>query len=348
MLNLHKSHNALMIEPFQTHSRWNATSLSGPHLQNVSYLHLQDPWLMWTPLTNQWWLRVHCSRTQGHREHPCDIWIQRIEPNLLNYSVLNWISGSVAKGNLRLHWRCAGHDLAFLYSWILLLWWWCEWNLLLICLKNNAEDAKSKIHDTSQQSNPVSTSFLQEHYWAKLSMLHLWLECLAEGVWNSTQRETSHASGLRFRWPRRLEGSFHELRGDQHGLQWRSRYKSYRVFCASPCRVHSFFHVFPGFRHRFEDKTSHIWMQKHGTLRLSVVFPPDHPGPVQNVQVPTKCGRQGVPGWTSMKSKFGMTKSNRAALPCLQAPPTGTQYWVSCAEFGWTLASIGSRLSCSR
>ena len=67
-------------------------------------------------------------------------------------------------------------------------------------------------------------------------------------------------------------------------------------------------------------------MQKHGTLRLSVVFPPDHPGPVQNVQVPTKCGRQGVPGWTSMKSKFGMTKSNRAALPCLQAPPTGTQY----------------------
>ena len=111
MLNLHKSHNALMIEPFQTHSRWNATSLSGPHLQNVSYLHLQDPWLMWTPLTNQWWLRVHCSRTQGHREHPCDIWIQRIEPNLLNYGVLNWISGSVAKGNLRLHWRCAGHDL---------------------------------------------------------------------------------------------------------------------------------------------------------------------------------------------------------------------------------------------
>ena len=62
-------------------------------------------------------------------------------------------------------------------------------------------------------------------------------------------------------------------------------------------------------------------MQKHGTLRLSAVFPPDHPGPVQNVQVPTKCGRQGVPGWTSMKSKFGMTKSNRAALPCLQAPP---------------------------
>ena len=67
-------------------------------------------------------------------------------------------------------------------------------------------------------------------------------------------------------------------------------------------------------------------MQKHGTLRLSVVFPPDHPGPVQNVQVPTKCGGQGVPGLTSMKSKFGMTKSNRAALPCLQAPPTGTQY----------------------
>lgn len=29
-----------MIEPFQTHSRWNATSLSGPHLQNVSYLYL--------------------------------------------------------------------------------------------------------------------------------------------------------------------------------------------------------------------------------------------------------------------------------------------------------------------